>query len=163
MIAHIMKNMIDYSNGNNHDINHFIKVHSYAKTIGELENLTQQEMKILEITAIIHDIACPLCREKYGNTNGIYQEKEGMILAEEFLKDEDLTQEEKDRIIYLVGHHHTLKDIQGKDYQILIESDYLVNADESYYSMANKISYMNKIFKTKTGQELLKSIYQMEK
>ena len=44
-----------------------------------------------------------------------------------------------------------------------VTSEYLVNADESYYSMANKISYMNKIFKTKTGQELLKSIYQMEK
>ncbi|MFR1449740.1 MAG: hypothetical protein ACLSXC_05920 [Beduini sp.] len=39
---------------------------------------------ILEIAAITHDIACPLCRQKYGNTNGKYQEQEGLILVEEF-------------------------------------------------------------------------------
>ena len=37
---------------------------------------------------------------------------------------------------YLVGHHHTLKDIEGIDYQILIEADYIVNAYESEYSKA---------------------------
>lgn len=30
--------------------------------------------------AITHDIACPLCRKKYGNTNGKYQEQEGALL-----------------------------------------------------------------------------------
>lgn len=28
---------------------------------------------------------------------------------------------------YLVGHHHTYKDIDGLDYQILVEADFLVN------------------------------------
>ncbi len=64
-----------------------MKVYAYAKTIGECEQLNSKTQAVLEVAAIMHDIACPLCREKYGNTNGQYQEIEGVILAEEFLKD----------------------------------------------------------------------------
>lgn len=34
-IAEVMKKMILYSDGNTHDISHFLKVYSYPKTIGE--------------------------------------------------------------------------------------------------------------------------------
>lgn len=158
-ISEVIVKMIDYSNGNLHDINHFMKVYSYAKTIGECENLDENTQTILETAAIVHDIACPLCREKYGNTNGTYQEKEGEILTAEFLKDTGYSKEFIDRIVYLVGHHHTLKDINGLDYQILIEADYLVNADESNYSKENITNTLEKVFKTKTGITLLKSMY----
>lgn len=136
-IAEIMKKMIDFSEGNLHDINHFMKVHSFAKTIGELENLDTETMLILETAAITHDIACPLCRQKYGNTNGKYQEQEGMILVREFLAGTGLTDDQTERVVYLVGHHHTPDCIEGMDYQILIEADYLVNADESSCSEEN--------------------------
>ena len=38
-ISKIIKNMVDYSNGNRHNINHFMKVYAYAKVIGECEGL----------------------------------------------------------------------------------------------------------------------------
>ena len=158
-ISEIMKEMIQYSDGNLHDISHFLKVHGYAETIGKCEGLDPETQKILEIAAILHDIACPLCRRKYGNTDGKHQESEGMILAREFLSDKGLTEAENDRIIFLVGHHHTLRDIEGDDYQILIEADYLVNADESSCSRENIQNFQKEIFRTKTGTELLKSIY----
>ena len=85
----------------------------------------------------LHDIACPLCREKYGNTNGKYQEAEGMPLAETFLQSCRLPEEMISRIVYLVGHHHTLRNIDGIDYHILLEADYPVNADEAGYSVSN--------------------------
>ena len=157
--AEIMLKMIDYSKGNIHDINHFIKVYTYAKTIGECEKLAPSEQRILEVAAIVHDIACPLCREKYGSTAGSYQESEGMLLTREFLKDAALPKEAVERIVFLVGHHHTLKDISGLDYQILIEADYLVNADESSCSESNIRNTKEKIFKTATGIALLKSVY----
>ena len=50
-------------------------------------DLDQETQYILEVAAITHDIACPFCREKYGNTNGKYQEKEGMPIVKEFLAD----------------------------------------------------------------------------
>lgn len=158
-ISEIIVKMIGVSNGNRHDINHFLKVYAYAKTIAECEKLSDEERQIVEITAVIHDIACPLCREKYGNTNGKYQEAEGVILAREFLKDAGLPEKTAERIIFLVGHHHTLQGIDGMDYQILIEADYLVNADESGYSEANIQNALANIFKTETGKMLLKSIY----
>lgn len=158
-VSEVMKKMIIYSNGNLHDINHFQKVYFYAKTIGECEQLDAKELKILEIAAILHDIACPLCREKYGNTNGKKQEIEGMPLVRQFFEETDIETDILNRVEYLVGHHHTLTDIKGMDYQILIEADYLVNADESQYSQENIRSTMEKIYKTKTGKELLQSIY----
>lgn len=158
-IAEIMKKMIEYSEGNLHDISHFIKVWSYARTIGELEGLDRQTQFILEVAAITHDIACPLCRKKYGNTNGKYQEKEGMILVADFLKDTGMSEEQIVRVAYLVGHHHTVSDIKGWDYQILIEADYIVNADESKYTLPNIKEFTNNICKSATGISLLKQIY----
>ena len=84
-VAEIMEKMIAFSEGNIHDIDHFIRVWTYAKTIGELERLDLQMQFILEVAAITHDIACPLCREKYGNTNGKHQEAEGAPLVTAFL------------------------------------------------------------------------------
>jgi len=158
-ISNIMQKMIEYSNGNLHDINHFIKVWTYTKTIAELEGVNKDTLCILEVAAITHDIACPLCREKYGNTNGKYQEIEGESLVRNFLKDTDLSQEQIERIAYLVAHHHTFNNIDGIDYQILIEADYIVNAEESCYSKENIRNFSEKFFKTTTGINLLKSIY----
>lgn len=158
-ISNIILKMVSNSNGNRHDINHFLKVYAYAKTIAECERLPDEEQQIVEVAAVIHDIACPLCREKYGNTNGKHQEAEGVILAREFLKDTGLPEKTTERIIFLVGHHHTLQGIDGIDYQILIEADYLVNADESGYSEANIQNALRNIFKTETGKTLLRSIY----
>ena len=138
-----------------------MKVYAYAKTIGQCEKVDESTQAILEVAALVHDIACPLCREKYGNTNGKYQEKEGEILAGEFLKDSGYSQDFINRVAYLVGHHHTLDNIEGMDYQILIEADYIVNADESSYSKDNIKNVMEKVFKTKTGIALLKSIYNL--
>jgi hypothetical protein len=36
-----------------------------------------------------------------------------------------------DRVAFLVGHHHTFTGVDGIDWQILLEADYLVNASES--------------------------------
>lgn len=58
------KKMIDYSHGNLHDINHFMKVYAYAKMIADGEQLDPDTQKLVEMTALVHDIACPLCRVK---------------------------------------------------------------------------------------------------
>lgn len=158
-ISEIMEKMIAFSKGNIHDINHFMCVWTYAKTIGELENLDQETQYILEVAAITHDIACPFCREKYGNTNGKYQEKEGMPIVKEFLADTGMSEAQIERVAYLVGHHHTYTDIDGIDYQILIEADYIVNACESGYSKQNISDFMDKIMKTASGKTIAKEVF----
>ena len=98
-VAEAMKKMILLSNGNRHDINHFLKVHAYAAAIGACESLPEDTLKALELAAIVHDIACPLCREKYGNTNGNYQQLEGASLTREFFAGTDVPAEQLERIV----------------------------------------------------------------
>ena len=69
-VAAATRKMIGFYHGNRHDIAHFLKVWAMAKTIGELEGLDGHTQEVLELAAVVHDIACPLCREKYGDTNG---------------------------------------------------------------------------------------------
>ena len=157
-IAEITEKMIAYSDGNLHDIDHFIKVWTYAKTIGELEQVDPATQFILEVAALTHDIACPLCRKKYGNTNGVWQEKEGAPLVEEFLSDTGMTEEQIQRVAYLVGHHHTLGDINGIDYQILIEADYIVNASESGYDKEAIQNFIQTVMKTASGKRIAKAV-----
>ena len=116
----------------------------------------------MEIAAITHDIACPLCREKYGNTNGKRQEEEGGPLVRSFLADAGLPGDQVDRVAYLVSHHHTYTDIDGIDYQILIEADYIVNASESGYSPENRKNFLEEHMKTESGKRLLHSTFCME-
>ena len=158
MVSEIMEKMIEFSDGNVHDIDHLIRVWTYAKTIGELEGLDPETQFILEIAAITHDIACPLCREKYGSTNGKYQEREGEPMVRTFLADTDMNLEQIDRIAWLVAHHHTFSDIDGLDWQILVEADYIANASENGYCRENVRNIMAKIMKTESGKRILTSV-----
>lgn len=157
--AQIMQKMIAYPGQNQADIDHFMKVYAFAETIGHLEGVAPETQNILEIAAILHDIACPLCREKYGNTDGAYQQREGMPLAKEFLQEADLPEDWKERIVWLVGHHHTYTNVEGMDYQILLEADYLVNAGESPKYRKQMDFFRAKVFRTKSGRNLLRTMY----
>ena len=158
-VAQIMEKMLAFSEGNIHDIDHLLRVWSYAKTIGELEGLDSETQFVLEAAAIVHDIACPLCREKYGNTNGKYQEKEGAPMVRTFFADSDLSAEQTDRIAWLVAHHHTFNDIEGIDYQILVEADYIANASENGYSREKIDFFVTKFAKTDSALRLIASIF----
>lgn len=159
VIAAITKNMITYPGSTRHDIAHLLKVWAYAKTIGELEGLDAKTQLILEIAALTHDIACPLCRQKYGSAAAALQEKEGAPLVRALLEDFSLEKDVVDRVAFLVAHHHTLNMIDSPDYQILIEADYLVNADENRYSSESILTFHSEHFKTQFGKDMLLSLF----
>lgn len=159
LITTAIGKMIDFYEGNIHDIDHFLKVWALAKTIGEAEGLNNKTQEILEIAAIVHDIACPLCREKYGNTNGKHQEEESAPLVYAFLSELSVGTLNVERIKWLVEHHHTYTNVDGMDYQILLEADFLVNAGESGYSKKTIENACKNVFRTDTGTHLLKSMY----
>ena len=159
--SEVMMRIIGEKDENNKDINHLLKVYGYAKTIGDIEGLDNKTQRTLEIAAIVHDISCPYCRMKYGNSNGKYQEKESEHILREFFKDTDIDSETLERVIYLVSHHHTVIGVDGIDYQILLEAEYLVNAEEHQESKENIKNTMNNLFKTKAGTELLKNVFKL--
>ena len=73
-----------------------------------------------------------------------------------------MEKEQNDRVAFLIGHHHTFDDIDGIDYQILIEADYIANASENEYSGGNLKNFMGKIMKTKSGKHLLRNVFCLE-
>ena len=158
-ISMIMEKMITVSCGNIHDIEHFVKVWSYAKTIGELEGLDSETQFLLETEALTHDIACPVCRKKYGNANGKLQEKESPALIIAFFSDTDLTESQVERVSYVVGHHHTYNGVDGLDWQILLEADYIVNASENAYSKENVQEFLETHAKTAAGKRLIQIVF----
>ena len=158
-ISQIMEKMIAFSEGNIHDIDHFVRVWTYAKTIAEPEEIDAETQYILEVAAITHDIACPLCREKYGNADGKHQEEEGAPLVKAFLADSGMTDAQIDRVAFLVGHHHTFEGIDGLDWQILLEADYIANAAENGYSREIISTFMQEIMKTESGIRLAHAVF----
>ncbi len=159
VVAEATRKMVEFYDGNLHDVEHFLKVWGFAKTIGELEGLDAHTQQVLELAAVIHDIACPLCREKYGNTLGKNQELESPALVEAFFEDLPVAREDVERISWLAAHHHTYEGVEGLDYQILLEADYLVNAGESGYSRSAIEAFRKNVFRTTSGTRLLDSMY----
>ncbi len=159
MISAAIEKMIAFYKGNLHDIDHFLKVWSLAKTIGELEGLDSKTQQTLEFAAVVHDISCPLCREKYGNTLGSKQELESPQLVEAFFAELPVPGLDVKRVSWLVAHHHTYTNVDGQDYQILLEADYLVNAGESGYSAEAIDKARERIFRTASGIRLLDEMF----
>lgn len=155
----LYQKMVEYYFGDPKRIQHFVKVHSFAKQIGISEQLDNDTMFVLEAAALMHDIGIKPAEEKYGSCSGKLQEQEGPAAAEAMLLSLGFPRKYLDRICYLVGHHHTYTDIDGIDYQILVEADYLVNLYEDQCSQAGiKTAYQN-IFRTDSGKLLCRMIY----
>ena len=158
-ISDAIEKMIAFSHGNLYDIDHFLKVWAQAKTIGELEGLDAHTQEVMELAAVVHDIACPLCREKYGDASGKHQELESPPLVEAFWEGLPVGRADVARISWLVAHHHTYTGVDGSDHQILLEADFLVNAGESGYARAAIENFRQRVFRTAAGTELLDSMY----
>ena len=60
---------------------------------------------------------------------------------------------------YLVGRHHTFTDVDGIDYQILLEADYLANAVENGYGRQSVEAFLTKIAKTESGRRLTRAVF----
>ena len=80
-------------------------------------------------------------------------------LVAEFFKDVPAGELDVERITWLVTHHHTYTNVEGMDYQILLEADFLVNAGESEYSKQAIENFCRKVFRTEAGTHLLKSMF----
>lgn len=151
--------MIDLYRGDAKRIQHFCKVHSYAKLIAETEKVDEKCLFILEAAALTHDIGIHVCEEKYGDCNGKLQEKEGPEIAKKLLEELGFAEDVSERVQYLIAHHHTYDNIDGMDYQILVEADFLVNIMEDNLSKEAALNAYKRIFKTACGKKICREMF----
>ena len=151
--------MTEYYTADPARVQHFIKVHAFARLIGVNEELSEDELFILEAAALVHDIGIKKAEEIYGSSAGHYQEELGPAIAKEMLEELEFDRDVTARVCYLVAHHHTYTDIDGADYQILIEADFLVNLYEDSESVSAVKSAYDKIFRTESGKRLCRAMF----
>lgn len=140
-------------------IHHLMKVHRFAQMIARAEGLDDHTRFVLECAAVVHDIGIHPAEAKYGSSNGKLQEQEGPAAARPLLAALGLAEADIDRICYLVGHHHTYEGIDGMDYQILVEADFLVNFYEDGIGPDAIRHARDKIFRTAAGKQLCDLLY----
>lgn len=152
--------MTEFNSGDPKRIQHFLKVYEFAHLIGVMEGLDANTLRILDMASIMHDIGIRPSEEKYGKCNGKLQEQEGPAYAREMLSEfPEVTVAETERICYLIAHHHTYNNVDGIDYRILLEADFLVNAFEDELEKDAIIHFRDKVFETKTGFHLINTMF----
>ena len=156
MINRLHYEMIRLYSGDPMRIQHFCKVHSYAKLIAEMEHVDADTLFILEAAALTHDIGIHLCEEKDFNHKfrryrlSYRRRRLPLVQFEENVIE---------RVKYLITHHHTYDAIDGIDYQILVEADFLVNILEDGLAKEAALQAYQNIFKTESGKNICQEMF----
>ena len=154
--------MTEFYDGDPARIQHFLKVYEFAHVIGVREGLDKETLKILDIASIMHDIGIRPSERKYGKCDGKLQEQEGPSYARDMLKSfPEVSNEETERVCFLIAHHHTYENVDCMDYRILLEADFLVNAYEDKLDKEAIISFRDRIFKTNTGLHIINAMFNL--
>lgn len=155
--------MVSYDNGDPRRVQHSTKVHAYASLIGNGEGLDAETQFVLESAALVHDIGIRASERKYGHQNGKLQEQEGPAVARELLASlGGYSEEQIERICWLIAHHHTYHASEEPDYQILIEADFLVNLYEDNEPAEVVLKVREEFFRTSTGHQLLNAMFGLD-
>lgn len=155
-IARLVVAMTAYDAGDARRIHHFLKVYALAAAIGRLEGLTPEQQRVLEAAALLHDIGIHPAERLHGHCAGPLQEQLGPPEAEVLLRHlGGYSEEEIQRVCFLIAHHHTYTHIDALDWQILVEADFLVNLYEDGESREAAARVGERIFRTATGKQLL--------
>ena len=153
--------MIKYFGMDVHRINHALKVYGFAGTICREEKLKESEIFSSELAAILHDIGIPEAERKYNSFAGKYQEMEGPSIARSIMEKLPIDPEIIDRVCYMIGNHHSYNKIDGQDFQILVEADFLVNIFEDKMDQRMIESIRKKNFRTTAGIFILNMLYSL--
>ena len=75
------------------------------------------------------------------------------------LRGSGMTDEQIGRVAFLVEHHHSFTGVDGPDWQILLEADFLANAAESGYSRGKIENFLRRVCKTESGARLIRTVF----
>ncbi len=151
--------MIEWEMGEPKRMQHFFKVHTFAKLIAESENVKPDTLYTLEVASLVADVGVKLAKAQDFRAPIELQDKEGVVAVKKMLLSLGFNGEIIERVCFMVGNRRDLDNIKGMDFRILIEAEYLVNlyeqlAKKESFALANK-----KVFKTKTGTTLFRKMY----
>jgi len=162
LLSGLFMKMCEYDNADPKRIQHFVKVHSFAKQIALGENFDDNTRFVLEAASLVHDIGIRKAETLLGRCDGKLQEQYGPAEAEKMLTELGFDSDTVKRVSFLVGHHHTYTNIDSNDYRVLIEADFLVNLYEDGEGLAAIKAAYGKMFRTETAKKLCRDMFGIE-
>lgn len=158
----LMRAMIKYDGGDVPRIQHFVKVHDFARMIGVAEDVGSEQLFILEAAAILHDVGIHAAEAKYDNSHGKHQEELGPAEAKKVLAEVGgFTEQQTERICWLIAHHHTYTNVTSQDHRILLEADFLVNSFEDNLSKEAIASFRENVFRSPSAIYMLNMMWNL--
>ena len=139
-------------------VQHAIKVAKFAEEILKMEG--GNPLVVLG-AAYLHEIGIHEAERKYGSHSGHYQEMEGPVIAKEILERLGVQKGMIDEICDIIGHHHSPREEETLNFQILYEADWLVNLEEEGILKDRKEleELIERAFRTFTGKQLAEERY----
>ncbi len=147
-------------------VDHTLKVLSYGERILEGEAGSRGDIPVdferaaVTLACVFHDIGIPEARERYGSFEAPYQEELGPPVARKLMEEIGVRPDLLERVAYLVGNHHSRDKIDGEDFQILWEADFLVNVQEGNLTLekGQEARAVEQNLKTVTGRSLAAAV-----
>jgi HD superfamily phosphodiesterase len=143
-------------------IEHTHKVLAVAEQILDSEGVNDSFVNdVVVLSTIFHDIGIPEAERKYNSPAAEYQEKEGGPIARELLSALKVRPDILERVVYIVRNHHTMEKVDGMDFQVLWEADFIVNIDEKNITVekGSEIKAIEENFITNTGTKLISGMF----
>ncbi len=159
MINRVIEQMILYNQNDVKRINHSLKVLGYVQAIQLSEELDDKLINSILYTAVLHDIGIKESERKYNSSAWNYQEIEGPPVAEKMLSELKIPDDIIKRVCFIIGNHHSYDKINGIDFQIIVEADFLVNIYEKKLNFEAIQSIKKDYFTTESGKKLIDTMF----
>ena len=124
-------------------IQHFVRVYTLAKTIGELEKLDEDEQEYLELAAVVHGV----------------KDDDPIPVVKDILASCGIEDDVNMRVCHLVGNINNYDHIGSLDHQILIEAKMIVDFKENETPTDDIVRIAEKRFITNYGRMFLKRAF----
>lgn len=159
IVTDLLAKMISYNAGDAKRINHAVKVFAWARHIALCERCADETVLAVDCASILHDIGIHEAERVHGSSAGNWQELEGPPIAREMLAASGVDHRVAERALFIIGNHHTYRKIDGIDFQIVVEADFIVNIDEDAMGAEAIAAVRKNVFRTASGIALLDSIF----
>ena len=136
--------MKQYYRGDMDKVQHFVRVYTLAKSIGELEHLNDEEQFDLELAAVVHNV-----------------EGDRIPVVRDILRECGVTEAAAMKVCHMVENVENYEHIGTLDHQILIEAKLIVDFKEQNTPEKEIIRKAEDLFLTNTGKLFLKRAFHL--
>lgn len=124
----IIKLLVDYFEDDFRRIQHAVSVLHYAENI--MESYDNYDADVVIAAALLHDVGIKPSESVLGYNNGKTQEQYGPPVAREMLVGIDFSPEKLQKVVDIIGNHHSPSRYDYPELAILKDADRIVNRQE---------------------------------